>query len=234
MATKKVRYFTFGPAFYNSSSHDAFAIIDNDTGSTQMTVEHDGIACSAWTANRLLMAGPTNGDPIPKMKTGNLSDIVTSGDSSITISANDISVAQSGMTKTVYYTNADAGAPPGYTDITVFSDTFASNRPAPIGRALVIAHNWGGSALTATVEGWIEFFYSLNTQDSGPSITKIGGDANSDVLVGNGTGLTNNGIRVYNYSTPTINQLRLENETGFAVKWRVVWWDLFQKLDATI
>ena len=230
MATKKVRYFTFGPAFYNSSSHDAFAIIDNDTGSTQMTVEHDGIACSAWTANRLLMAGPTNGDPIPKMKTGNLSDIVTSSDSSITISANDISVAQSGISKTVLYPDADADG--GETDITTF--TFGGNYPALIGRALVIAHNWGGSALTATVEGWIEFFYSLNTQDSGPSITKIGGDANSDVLVGNGTGLTNNGIRVYNYSTPTIDQLRLGNETGSTVKWRVVWWDLFQKLDATI
>lgn len=220
MATKKVRYFTFGPAFYNSSSHDAFAIIDNDTGSTQMTVEHDGIACSAWTANRLLMAGPTNGDPIPKMKTGNLSDIVTSSDSSITISANDISVAQSGISKTVLYPNADADE--GETDITTF--TFGGNYPAVIGRALVIAHGWSGSSLTHIVEGWIEFFYSVNSDDTGPSITKIGGDVDSDARAADGIGLSNNGIRVYNYTSE--DKIRLQNETGSSVKWRVVWWDL--------
>ena len=220
MAKKKVRYFTFGPAFYNSSSHDAFAIIDNDTGSTQMTVEHDGIACSAWTANRLLMAGPTNGDPIPKMKTGNLSDIVTSSDSSITISANDISVAQSGISKTVLYPDADADG--GETDITTF--TFGGNYPALIGRALVIAHNWVGPPLTNTVEGWIEFFYSVDSDATGPSITKIGGDVDSDARAADGTGLSNNGIRVYNYTSE--DKIRLQNETGSSVKWRVVWWDL--------
>jgi hypothetical protein len=218
MARKKVKYFTFGPYLYDTPNN-AFEVFDNTSGAIQLTVEHDGIACSAWTADKLLMTGGVNG--IPKAETGNLADIVTSSDSSITISANDIIVAQSGISKTVLY-GADLDGE--YTDITLFSDTFASNRPAPIGRALVIAHNWSGSALTATVEGWIEFFYSLNTQASGPSITKIAADADSDVLVGNGTGLSNSGIRVYNYSSG--NQLRLGNETGTHVKWRVVWWDL--------
>lgn len=230
MARKKGTYLTFGPYLYDTPNN-AFEVFDNTSGAIQLTIEHDGIACSAWTASRLLMTSATNGEPIPKAETGTLADIVTSSDSSITISANDIIVAQSGISKTVYYTNADAHSS-GYTDITLFSDTFASNRPAPIGKALVIAHNWNGSALTATVEGWIEFFYSLNTQVSGPSITKIAADADSDVLVGNGTGLSNSGIRVYNYSSG--NQLRLKNDTGAIVKWRVVWWDLFNKLDATI
>lgn len=219
MARKKVKYFTFGPYLYDTPNN-AFEVFDNTSGAIQLTVEHDGIACSAWTANKLLMAGPTNGEPIPKAKTGNLADIVTSSDSSITISANDIIVAQSGIAKAVFDTSAIADG--SEVDFTTF--TFAGNHPAEIGRALVIAHHWTGSALDGTIDGWIEFFYSVNSQATGPSITKIAADTDSDVRVGNGTGLSNNGIRVYNYSSG--NQLRLDNETGSIVKYRIVWWNL--------
>jgi len=221
MARKKGTYLTFGPYLYDTPNN-AFEVFDNSSGASQLTIEHDGIACSAWTANKFLLTGATNGEPIPKAKTGNLSDMVTSGDSSITISANDISVAAPSISKSVFYTTADDNG--GETDFTTF--TFAGDHPAEIGRALVIAHHWDdtGSALSATVEGWIEFLYSVDSQATGASITKIAADADSEVYRGDGTGLSNSGIRVYNYTSE--DKLRIQNETGSFVKWRIVWWDL--------
>lgn len=206
-----------GPYPYDSVSEKGILIEDFISGADEFELDHDGITISAWTASKFLFT-----DASKKTETGDLDNIVTSDDGSITISGNDIAITQEAKSKSFFLTSALSSSG-GYKEYTIFD--WSGNNPSSIGRCLILAHHWTGSARDGTLDAWIEFVYGKYYSGSRTSfINLVGGSSGSGVFNTDGTGGSGVGLRVFNYITTA--KLRIENHTGSLIKLGIMFWNM--------